>query len=261
VEFQLSEHKGRINALEEVTETQPSTSGPTFTGAARNSPDFYERRRHRRNHKPDKNATEVDIGADTIIKVKQFLKFLKPQLCQSKGDPCTHGNPGPPGPPGPRGEKGDRGRKGTKGKNGNKGDQGIMGPPGKSGKQGIAGLQGSQGEVGPKGQKGNMGPPGIPGAKGEPGEPISAPTVAVSPEKLTVNEGRSASFQCLVTGNPEPAVAWSRVNSQSVLGQSAVSGGILRLQNVKESDAGIYRCSASNILGNAQDDTQLEVNG
>ena len=38
VEFQLSEHKERINALEEVTETQPSTSGPTITGAARNSP-------------------------------------------------------------------------------------------------------------------------------------------------------------------------------------------------------------------------------
>ena len=38
VEFQLGEHKERINALEEVTETQPSTSGPTFIGAARNSP-------------------------------------------------------------------------------------------------------------------------------------------------------------------------------------------------------------------------------
>ena len=223
--------------------------------------DFYERRRQKRNDKPDKNATQVDIGANMLIKLKQFLSELKPQLCQSKGDPYTQGPPGPPGPPGPRGQKGDRGRKGPKGKNGKKGDQGIMGPPGKSGKQGIAGLQGSQGAVGPKGQKGNMGLPGIPGAKGEPGEPISAPTVAVSPAKLTVNEGRSASFQCSVTGNPDPTVVWSRVHSQSVLSQSAVSGGILRFRNVKESDAGIYRCSASNILGNAQDDTQLEVNG
>ena len=193
-----------------------------------------------------------------MIKVTQFLSELKPQLCQSKDKACY---PGPPGPPGPRGQKGDRGRKGTKGKNGNKGDQGIMGPPGKSGKQGIAGLQGSQGEVGPKGQKGNIGLSGIPGAKGEPGEPISAPTVAVSPTKLTVNEGRSASFQCSVTGNPEPAVVWSRVNNHSGLSQSAVSRGLWRLRNVKGSDAGIYRCSATNILGNAHQDTQLVVNG
>ena len=46
----------------------------------------------------------------------------------------------------------------------------------------------------------------MPGAKGEPGESISAPTVAVSPRKLTVNEGGSASFQCSASGNPEPAV-------------------------------------------------------
>ena len=196
-----------------------------------------------------------------MVIVKQFLSELKPQLCLSKSDACTHGPPGPPGPPGPRGQKGDRGRKGTKGKNGKKGDQGIMGPPGKSGKQGIAGLQGSQGEVGPKGQKGNMGLPGIPGAKGEPGEPISSPTVAVSPAKLTVNEGRSASFQCSVTGNPNPVIVWSRVNSQSRLSLSAVSRGMLRLQNLKGSDAGIYRCSATNVLGNAYEDTQLVVNG
>ena len=196
-----------------------------------------------------------------MIKLKQFLLELKPQLCQWKGDACTSGPPGPPGPPGPRGQIGDRGRKGPKGKNGNKGDQGIMGPPGKSGKQGISGLQGSQGEVGPKGQKGNMGLPGIPGAKGEPGETISAPTVAVSPTKLTVNEGSSASFQCSVTGNPNPVIVWSRVNSQSGLTLSAVSRGMLRLHNLKGSDAGIYRCSATNILGNAHEDTQLVVHG
>ena len=196
-----------------------------------------------------------------MITVKQFLSELKPQLCQWKDKACMSGPPGPAGPPGPKGQKGDRGRKGLNGKNGKKGDQGIMGPSGKSGKQGIAGLQGSQGEVGPKGQKGNMGLPGIPGAKGEPGEPISAPTVAVSPAKLTVNEGRSASFQCSVTGNPNPVIVWSRVNSQSALSMSAVSQGMLRLQNLKGSDAGIYRCSATNILGNAHEDTQLVVNG
>ena len=196
-----------------------------------------------------------------MVKVRQFLSDLKPQLCQWKGDACTSGPPGPPGPPGPRGQKGDRGRKGTKGKNGNRGDQGIMGPPGKSGKQGIVGLKGSQGEIGPKGQKGDMGPPGVTGVKGEPGEPISAPTVSVSPAKLTVNEGRSASFHCSVTGNPEPAVVWSRVNNHSGLSQSAVSRGLWRLRNVKGSDAGIYRCSATNILGNAHQDTQLIVNG
>ncbi|KAK2570960.1 Hemicentin-1 [Acropora cervicornis] len=260
VEFQLSEHKERINALEEVTQTQPTTSGQSFTEAARNSPDFYERRRQRRNDKPYKNATKVDIGADTMIKVKQFLSELKPQLCQWKGDACTSGPPGPPGPPGPRGQKGDRGQKGRKGKNGNKGDQGVMGPPGKSGKQGIAGLQGSQGEIGPKGQKGNIGMSGMPGAKGEPGESISTPQVTVSPAKLTVNEGRSASFQCSVTGNPAPAIAWSRVNSHSGLSQPAVSRGLWRLRKVKGSDAGIYRCSATNILGTAHQDTQLVVN-
>ena len=133
-----------------------------------------------------------------------------------------------------------------------------MGSPGKSGKQGIMGLQG---EAGPKGQKGEVGSPGKLGAKGEPGESISTPTVAVSPAKMTVNESESALFQCSVTGNPEPTVAWSRMNNETEVSHSAVSGKMLRLRNVKGNDAGIYRCSATNILGKARAETQLEVNG
>ena len=53
------------------------------------------------------------------------------------------------------------------------------------------------------------------GIKGDPGESISAPVVAVSPSKLTVNESGTASFQCSVSGNPEPAVVWSNMNNQS----------------------------------------------
>ena len=191
-------------------------------------------------------------------KMSKFVSELKPHLCHSKGATCSSGPPGPPGPPGPRGQKGFRGRRGQKGKTGNKGDQGIMGSPGNSGKQGIMGPVGPQGEVGPKG---DMGSAGMPGAKGEPGESISAPTVAVSPTKLTVNEGGSALFQCLVSGNPEPAVVWSKLNSQSEISQSAVSAGRLRLRNVKGSDSGIYQCSAENILGKALTVAQLEVNG
>ena len=136
-----------------------------------------------------------------------------------------------------------------------------MGSPGKSGKQGIMGPKGLQGEGGLKGQKGDTGPAGMPGAKGEPGESISAPTVAVSPALMTVNESGSASLQCSATGYPKPTTVWSKLESQSEIRQSVVSGGKLVLKNVKASDSGAYQCSAANILGQAQAQVQLVVNG
>ena len=196
-----------------------------------------------------------------MLKISRFLSEMKTHLCQSKGATCSSGPPGPPGPPGPRGQKGARGRRGQKGKTGSKGDQGIMGSPGRSGKQGIIGPPGSRGEVGTKGQKGDIGPTGIPGAKGEPGESISAPTLIVSPTKLTVNEGGSASFQCSDSGNPQPVIKWRRVNSQSEISKSAILRGQLRFQNVKGSDSGVYECSAANILGKARTVAELVVNG
>ena len=205
-----------------------------------------------------KNTTESKNTMEKMHKEMKLLSELRQRLCQSKSATCPSGLPGPPGPPGPRGQKGARGRRGHKGITGNKGDQGIMGSPGKSGKQGIMGPVGPQGEVGPKG---DMGSAGKPGAKGEPGELISAPTVAVSPTKLTVNEGGSASFQCSASGNPDPAVVWSKLNSQSEKGQSAVSAGRLYLRNLKGSDSGVYQCSAENILGKALAVAQLEVHG
>ena len=182
-------------------------------------------------------------------------------LCHSKGVNCSLGPPGPPGPPGPRGHKGARGQRGQKGRTGNKGDQGNMGSPGKSGKQGIMGPVGLQGETGQKGLKGDMGPAGMPGTKGEPGKSISSPAVVVSPVTLTVNEGGTASFQCSASGNPEPAVAWSKLNSQSQITQSVVSGERLELKKVTGSNSGVYQCSATNILGNSREVVQLVVNG
>ena len=191
---------------------------------------------------------------DTLQKINNLLTGGTLQLCQSNGDTCPSGPPGPPGPPG---EKGVRGRRGPKGRAGNKGDKGTMGSPGKGGKQGIMGPVGLTGEPGIKGQKGDTGRAGIAGAKGEPGESISAPVVAVSPTKLTVNESGTASFQCSVSGNPEPAVEWSKQGNQSEI----ISDGKLILKSVTGNNSGVYKCSAKNILGQEQALVQLVVNG
>ena len=199
---------------------------------------------------------------DKLVKLDKLVAGLKKKLCQPNIGTCSQGPPGPPGPPGPRGERGERGRRGNKGRSGNKGDNGIMGPPGKSGKQGIMGPPGSKGETGLKGEKGDTGTAGIKGTKGDPGESIAAPTVAVSPAKMTVNESKTASFQCSVSGNPKPVSTWSKLEGKSEKNLSVTTDGKLILPNAAGSDSGIYKCSASNILGQqAQALVRLVVNG
>ena len=208
-----------------------------------------KRQRKRRNADTVKNKTEIKNVEVTVLKI---LSELRQHHSLSQSSSCLQGPPGPAGP---------RGKKGSRGKRGRKGDQGIMGLPGKSSKQGIMGPSGPKGHVGLKGQKGDMGPAGMPGAKGEPGESISAPVVAVPPKTLTVNEGGSASFQCSVSGNPKSAIKWSKLNGQSQISRSTVSGEKLVLENVAGNDAGKYNCSAVNILGKAHALVQLVVNG
>ena len=215
--------------------------------------------RNRRQVISTKNTTEAKDTAETTIKIsKHLLSEWRAHLCQSKSVTCSSGPPGPPGPPG---TKGTRGRRGPQGRNGNKGDRGIMGSPGKSGKQGIMGHGGLRGEPGTKGERGETGPAGMPGRKGEPGQSLSSPAVVVSPATLIVNEGGTASFQCSASGNPEPSVAWSKLNSQSKISQSSVSGGKLELKHVTGNDTGLYQCSATNILGDSRKVVRLTVNG
>ena len=202
-------------------------------------------------HTPDERFT-----SDT-----ELVSELRQKLCQSNINRSSRGPRGPPGPPGPRGERGDRGRRGNKGRTGNKGDKGIMGPPGRTGKQGIMGPPGSKGETGLKGEKGDSGTAGMKGAKGEPGESFAAPTVAVSPAKMTVNESKTASFQCSVSGNPKPVSTWSKLEGKSEKILSATTDGKLILPNVAGSDSGVYKCLASSILGRRQALVRLVVNG
>ena len=217
--------------------------------------------RHRRRASSINNETENKQTEEKTLNIEQLLSELRVRLYQSNNGKYLSGPPGPPGPSGPKGERGNRGRQGQKGKNGNKGDRGIMGSPGKSGKQGIMGPAGPRGQIGLKGQKGDPGTTGIPGAKGEPGESIAPPTIAVSPAQVTVNETQTASFQCSVSGNPKPSITWSKLEGKSETRLPTASQGNLLFPKVIGSDSGRYKCSASNILGQAQSLVRLEVNG
>ena len=131
------------------------------------------------------------------------------------------------------------------------------GPSGRSGKQGIVGPIGMKGG---KGVKGDVGPPGIPGIKGEPGESISVPKVTITPSQLTVNENNTAALFCSATGNPVPQVSWSRVNGSLPSNRSKItSEGLMQIIDIRLEDAGKYKCSAQNILGQDEKAANLVV--
>ncbi|XP_044164992.1 netrin receptor DCC-like isoform X2 [Acropora millepora] len=253
IELEFIKQKDKIHQLESVVESMKTSKDDDIA-------QVNTILRNRRSDYSMNNKTENKHTADQRFISEKLVSELRRELCQSNIDRCSRGPAGPPGPPGPRGEKGDRGRRGNKGRSGNKGDNGIMGPPGKSGKQGIMGPSGSKGETGLKGEKGDTGTAGMKGAKGEPGESIAAPTVAVSPAKMTVNESKTASFQCSVSGNPKPVSTWSKLEGKSEKILSATTDGKLILTNAAGSDSGVYKCSASNILGRAQALVRLVVN-
>ncbi|XP_044166071.1 uncharacterized protein LOC114973285 isoform X4 [Acropora millepora] len=254
MELEFNKQKDKISQLESVVESMKTSKGDDIA-------QVNTILRNRRSDYSMSNKTENKHTADERFISDKLVSELRQELCQSNIDRCSRGPAGPPGPPGPRGERGERGRRGNKRRSGNKGDDGIMGPPGKSGKQGIMGPTGSKGETGLKGEKGDTGTAGMKGAKGEPGESIAAPTVAVSPAKMTVNESKTASFQCSVSGNPKPVSTWSKLEGKSEKILSATSDGKLILPNTAGSDAGVYKCSASNILGQAHALVRLVVNG
>ncbi|XP_044170222.1 uncharacterized protein LOC122954272 [Acropora millepora] len=246
IKVKFNKQKEKIHELESVVESMKTSNNDVAR--------VYTILRNRRSDYSLRNKTENKHTPDERFTSDKLVSELRQKLCQSNIDRCSRGPAGPPGPPGPRGERGERGRRG------NKGDNGIMGTSEKSGKQGIMGPSGSKGETGLKGEKGDTGAAGMKGAKGEPGGSIAAPTVAVSPAKMTVIESKTASFLCSVSGNPKPVSTWSKLEGKSEKILSATTDGKLILPNAAGSDSGVYKCSASSILGQAQALVRLVVN-
>ena len=89
------------------------------------------------------------------------------------------------------------------------------------------------------------------------------------PSSQTVDRGSTVEAVCVAYGNPLPTISWSRVvpcsdgqggectrdvtetiyNDVATYGDTALSKSVLQLCNVSEDDAGLYRCTAWNDIG------------
>ncbi|XP_072011491.1 basement membrane-specific heparan sulfate proteoglycan core protein isoform X5 [Engystomops pustulosus] len=74
----------------------------------------------------------------------------------------------------------------------------------------------------------------------------------------TVLAGNSVEFECLAIGDPRAKVTWSKVGSR-LSSDVVVTGNTLRIEQVKQTDAGQYRCTATNDVGEVQSHVILHV--
>ncbi|XP_060911599.1 roundabout homolog 1-like isoform X1 [Labrus mixtus] len=95
------------------------------------------------------------------------------------------------------------------------------------------------------------------------------PAFAMRPRNQVVAAGRTVTFQCEATGNPQPAIFWQREGSESLLfsyqppqpfsRMSVSQMGSLTITDVQRSDGGFYSCQALNIAGSVITKALLEV--
>lgn len=84
-------------------------------------------------------------------------------------------------------------------------------------------------------------------------------------ESSEVMEGKTFVFECIVQGTPEPSIQWLKYNSPISNGphyQILNENGKCRLEiiSVTMSDAAVYSCIATNLVGTSQSTANLIVN-
>ncbi|XP_039193140.1 roundabout homolog 1 isoform X1 [Crotalus tigris] len=95
------------------------------------------------------------------------------------------------------------------------------------------------------------------------------PHFVVKPRDQVATLGRTVTFQCEATGNPQPAIFWRREGSQNLLFSyqppqssnrfSVSQTGDLTITNVQRSDVGYYICQTLNVAGSITTKAYLEV--
>ncbi|KAM6170210.1 hemicentin-2 [Rhynchocyon petersi] len=84
----------------------------------------------------------------------------------------------------------------------------------------------------------------------------AAPQVQLGPRVLKVLVGEDLDLNCVAEGDPEPQLSWSK---DGVPMQGQVSKGSVHFAAISASDAGMYRCEASNSAGVDAWELELKV--
>ena len=93
---------------------------------------------------------------------------------------------------------------------------------------------------------------------------IVAPLITTQPQSGSVTEGDNVTLSCNASGNPLPAISWTRDGSLVSSGDQRISfeagNRRLTITNVSRVDSGEYRCVADNSEGNdTSNATTLDV--
>ena len=80
------------------------------------------------------------------------------------------------------------------------------------------------------------------------------PTIIKAPVNQSAHIGSNVTFNCTVSGDPEPAVNWTKDGNllpfnQKVLTNLTTGESQLVIRGVRMDDTGKYRCVASNSMG------------
>ncbi|KAH9500753.1 Hemicentin-1, partial [Bulinus truncatus] len=89
----------------------------------------------------------------------------------------------------------------------------------------------------------------------------SEPKFRVEPSNALVELGETVSFGCTAEGVPKPAMYWWKETQEIVTGGriTVMANNTLRIVATQQTDAGIYRCFASNPMGRTFVETYLNV--
>eukprot|EP00095_Tigriopus_kingsejongensis_P002801 maker-scaffold157_size297442-snap-gene-1.23 protein:Tk02801 transcript:maker-scaffold157_size297442-snap-gene-1.23-mRNA-1 annotation:"limbic system-associated membrane" len=93
-------------------------------------------------------------------------------------------------------------------------------------------------------------------------EILVPPTITTEPSngQIVVKKGTTVSLSCEARGNPQPQLSWSKSHDQMPKSDISSSGSTLILADVTRHHAGVYKCHASNRVGqDATEEIHLQV--
>ncbi|KAL1457808.1 hypothetical protein WDU94_008001 [Cyamophila willieti] len=69
--------------------------------------------------------------------------------------------------------------------------------------------------------------------------------------KVEVKKGYSVTLECKADGNPVPNITWTRKNNNLPGGEYSFTGNSLTVRHTNRHSAGVYLCTASNMVGSS----------